>query len=100
MDAVDGDQFSHLARRDRNVDDPVKLAKFAHVDILKTALKNTKSLLLDIDEDGLIFAQLFEIFRIFTTPSEEMDGEESFESAHSKTFQSVRDGATQSQRMM
>ena len=69
------------------------MPKYAHVDILKTALRNTKSQLLEIDEDGLIFAQLFEIFRIFTTPSEEIDGDESFESAHSKTFQSVRDGA-------
>jgi hypothetical protein len=41
---------------------------------------------MDIDEDGLIFAQLWEIFRIFNEPSEEIDGEESFESAHSKTF--------------
>lgn len=56
--------------------------------------------MLEIDEDGLIFAQLFEIFRIFTTPSDEIDGDESFESAHSKTFQSVRDGAQSSQRMM
>ena len=37
-------------------EDQVKIPKFAHVEILKTALRNTKSLLLEIDEDGLIYA--------------------------------------------
>ena len=51
----------------------IALEKFAHVDIMKVALLETKSILMTIDEDGLMYAQLWEIFKLFAASKRELE---------------------------
>ena len=41
------------------------LGKWDHVEMMRTSLKESKNILSEIDEDGLLYAQLWEIYRIF-----------------------------------
>ena len=56
----------------------MKVSSPIAVELVKSALKETKNILTEIDEDGLMYAQMWEIFRIF---SAKQHSEEDYESS-------------------
>jgi hypothetical protein len=68
---------------------------------MKVGLKETKSILMTIDEDGLMYAQLWEIFKIFSASQKEVEEESSVAASQaSRHYTSVREIAGSSTKTM